>query len=46
MKDLEPAEVSKLEAAGALAVLPKGAGALEAAAKLIADRLARAPGAA
>ncbi len=45
MKDLGPAEISALESAGALAVLPKGAGAPEAAVNLIADRLALAPGA-
>ncbi|HSP10096.1 MAG TPA: response regulator, partial [Candidatus Dormibacteraeota bacterium] len=43
VKDLEPAEIAALEAAGALAVLPKEAGAPEAAVTLIADRLAVAP---
>jgi len=44
VKDLRPAEVAALESAGALAVLPKGAGAPEAAVTLIADRLALVPG--
>jgi two-component system CheB/CheR fusion protein len=44
VKDLRPAEISALESAGALAVLPKGAGAPEAAVTLIADRLALVPG--
>ncbi len=45
LKDLGPAEISALESAGAIAVLPKGAGAPEAAVTLIVDRLALAPGA-
>ena len=44
VKELGPTEVSALEAAGALAVLPKGAGASEAAVTLIVNRLALAPG--
>ncbi|MGA8923525.1 MAG: ATP-binding protein [Candidatus Dormiibacterota bacterium] len=44
VKDLGPEEISALESAGALAVLPKGAGAPEAAVKLIADTLAHTPG--
>jgi len=39
VKDLGPAETSALESAGALAVLPKGAGAPEAAVALIAGIL-------
>jgi CheY-like chemotaxis protein len=39
-KDLTPAEISALESAGALAVLPKEAGAPQAAVALIADALA------
>lgn len=45
VKDLRPADISALESAGALAVLPKGAGAPEAAVTLIADTLAVMPGA-
>ena len=37
VKDLGPEEISALESAGALAVLPKGAGAPQAAVELIAD---------
>ncbi|HUZ87349.1 MAG TPA: hybrid sensor histidine kinase/response regulator [Candidatus Baltobacterales bacterium] len=44
LKDLEPADISALESAGAVAVLPKGAGAPEAAVTLIVERLARAAG--
>jgi CheY-like chemotaxis protein len=39
-KDLGPAEISALEAAGALAVLPKEAGAPQAAVSLIAEAMA------
>jgi CheY-like chemotaxis protein/anti-sigma regulatory factor (Ser/Thr protein kinase) len=44
VKDLGPAEISALESAGAIAVLPKGAGAPEAAVTLITDWLAPASG--
>jgi nitrogen-specific signal transduction histidine kinase/CheY-like chemotaxis protein len=40
VKDLSPAEVSALEAAGAMAVLPKEAGAPQAAVALILEALA------
>ena len=40
VKDLTPAEISALEAAGAMAVLPKEAGAPQAAVALITDALA------
>jgi DNA-binding response OmpR family regulator len=40
VKDLTPGEVSTLEAAGAIAVLPKEAGAPQAAVGLITDALA------
>jgi CheY-like chemotaxis protein len=40
VKDLGSAETSALEAAGAMAVLPKGAGAPQAAVTLITERLA------
>jgi CheY-like chemotaxis protein len=40
VKDLSPGEVSALEAAGAMAVLPKEAGAPQAAVALIVDALA------
>jgi CheY-like chemotaxis protein len=40
VKDLTPGEVSALEAAGAMAVLPKEAGAPQAAVALITDALA------
>ncbi len=39
-KDMRPAEMSELEAAGVLAILPKEAGAPQAAVALIADALA------
>jgi CheY-like chemotaxis protein len=40
VKNLQPAEISALEAAGAMAVLPKEAGAPQAAVALIAEALA------
>lgn len=43
VSELDPAEISALEASGAVAVLPKGAGAPQAAVSLIADRLGLAP---
>jgi hypothetical protein len=43
VKNLGPAEVSALETAGALAVLPKEAGAPQAAVALIVEALARDP---
>jgi CheY-like chemotaxis protein len=42
-KDLAPAEISALESAGAMAVLPKEAGAPQAALALIAEALALRP---
>ena len=39
VKDLNPSEISRLERAGAIAVLPKEAGAPQAAVALIADAL-------
>jgi nitrogen-specific signal transduction histidine kinase/CheY-like chemotaxis protein len=44
-KDLAPAEIAALEIAGAMAVLPKEAGAPQAAMALIAEALALDPGA-
>jgi len=43
VKNLGPGELSALETAGAMAVLPKEAGAPQAAVALIAEALALAP---
>jgi CheY-like chemotaxis protein len=43
VKDLRPEEISALETSGAMAVLPKEAGAPQAAVALIAEALALAP---